>query len=99
MGLESSMRRRPQKGAFTVLGLTRMGRIGLACLIVVCVGCGSSGTETKYSPPELKAMHEKEMAPELKKLEELEKKLGKDHSQVKQMRMELGLEPFPGAGK
>jgi hypothetical protein len=82
-----------------VLGKTSISHIGLAGLVLACVGCGPSGTQEKYSPPELKAMREKEMAPEMKKLEELEKKLGKDNSQVKQMRMELGLDPFPGSGQ
>ena len=92
-------RRRPPIGAFIVPGKTWMNRIGVTGLVVACIGCSKGGTEEKYSPPELKAMREKELAPEMKKLEELEKTLGKDHSQVKQMRMELGLDPFPGAGQ
>jgi hypothetical protein len=74
-----------------------LSRIGMTGLAVAFVGCGQGGTQAKYSPPELKAMHDKEIAPEMKKLEELEKQLGKDHSQVKQMRMELGLDPYPGS--
>ena len=78
---------------------TCLSRIAMTFLAVACIGCGSSGTQEKYSPPELQAMREKELAPEMKKLEELEKTLGKDNSQVKQMRMELGLDPFPGSKK
>lgn len=74
-----------------------IGAAWLAIGIAAAHGCKDSGIKAKpYSKEEYKQMRDKELAPEIKELEKLEKKLGKEHPEVKQRRMELGLDPFPG---
>lgn len=55
-------------------------------------GC-SSGTSPAFSEEEQKERYKKEVSGEMKALIEMEAKFGADHSQVRQMKMELGLDP------
>lgn len=64
-------------------------------ILSMALGCGSSGTHPAFTIEETKAMEKKEKSGDYAELEKLEKKYGKDHPQVKQMRMEQGLDPFP----
>ena len=71
-----------------------VGSLGVALGVV---GCGGSSTAPLMTPQQMQEAKQQETAGDRKVLEDLEKKYGKDHPQVKQMRMELGLDPFPGA--
>lgn len=74
----------------------RMDWRGLATAwLTVVMGCSSSETVPAYNPEKAKAVFEEETSAERKILQELEQKHGPNHPQVKQMRMELGLDPQP----
>lgn len=59
----------------------------------VCAGCsGDAGAKPIFNKAEQEQKFVEETAGERKVLADLEKKFGKDHPQVKQMRLELGIE-------
>lgn len=68
----------------------------IAAMTVLHAGCGDSGLKPVARPPEVeKKVFEAEHAENKKALEKLEKKYGPNDSRVKQLRMEMGLEPWP----
>jgi hypothetical protein len=75
--------------------MLRNGIVVLALLGFVAGtgGCGRSSTEQIFSEQEAKERRKQEFSPDLKNLIEMEKKFGMDHSQVRQNKMELGLDP------
>ncbi len=72
--------------------------ICLFCAMILA-GCSQPGLRPVKTMQEIEQLHKEETKAERAELEELEKKLGKDHPHVKQKRMELGIDPFPtGSG-
>lgn len=72
-----------------------------AATLVAAVGCSKPAAKPMFTKEEQQQKFVEETAPERKQLEDMEKKFGKDHPQVKQMRLELGLEGGangPGGG-
>jgi hypothetical protein len=67
-------------------------RRGLLLSAVVAVGCGNADYRPVYTPAEAQEMLKQELSGEMKRLEEIEKKFGKNHPEVKQRRLELGLD-------
>lgn len=65
----------------------------LLCSCLVCGCSGKSATKPAYTPAEQKEMFRKEVSGEVKSLIEMEKKYGMNHSQVRQKKIELGMDP------
>jgi outer membrane murein-binding lipoprotein Lpp len=61
--------------------------------LLALVGCSSSDTSPAFTPDEHKEMRRAELSEELKTLIELEKQHGSDHSEVRQMKEAMGLDP------
>ncbi len=75
--------------------MLRNGIVTLALLGFVTggAGCGGSNTAPLFSEQEAKEKRKQELSGEMKALIEMEKKHGSNHSQVRQMKLELGLDP------
>lgn len=58
------------------------------------MGCsGRAAKAPAFTPVEQQEKFEQETSGEVKRLIEMEKKFGAKHSQVRQMKMELGMDP------
>jgi len=76
-------------------------RVLIAATLVAAAGCSKDAAKPMFTKEEQQKKFVEETSGERKQLEEMEKKYGKDHPQVKQMRLELGLEGGangPGGG-
>jgi hypothetical protein len=76
-----------------------MKKVFCVSMIALIVGCGNSGLKPAVTREQYQKIKEEELSGERKVLDDLEKKYGPNHPQVKQMRMELGLDPMPGGGE
>lgn len=57
------------------------------------VGCSSSQTSPAFTPAEEKAARKEQTSAAVQAIIDLEKQYGLEHSQVQQMKLELGLDP------
>ena len=67
--------------------------LAIASAGVLFMGCSSSQTAPAFSAKEQKKLEKEQLSQEMQPLIELEKQYGMGHSQVKQMKMEMGLDP------
>jgi hypothetical protein len=72
--------------------MNKRSLINVMAAACVVAGCSDSGAKPLHSKEEQERKFVEETQGERKVLEDLEKKYGKDHPQVKQMRLELGIE-------
>lgn len=74
---------------------------GFLAITAICISaCSSKAREPVYTKEQQQKKFVEETAGEMKKLIDMEKKYGMDHPQVKQMKMELGLDTTkPASGQ
>ncbi len=70
----------------------RLVPLTMAVIMNAALGC-SSQTGPAFTPEVQKAKEKEAMSAAMKELIDLEKQYGPEHSQVKQMKLELGLNP------